>query len=566
MMGRVNSLLAILLVVSTTSLLSDLAYCEDPYVYQTWDVKYATLSPLGVPQQVITINGQFPGPKINCTSNNNIVVNVFNNLDEPLLLTWNGVQQRKNSWQEGTLGTNCPILPGTNYTYKFQVKDQIGSYYYYPTTPLHRAMGGYGPLAVHSRDLIPVPFDLPEDDYFVFVGDWYKKGHASLRKLLDGGRSLGRPDGVIINGKGSFGTGNKTGGEDSPMFTMIAKKTYRYRFCNVGMKDSVNVRIQGHTMKIVEIEGSHTVQNVYDSLDVHLGQCYSVLVTADQKPESDYYLVASTRFSKKALTSTAIIRYVGGGQVPPSPELPPAPVGLPWSINQFRSFRWNLTASAARPNPQGSYHYGKIDITRTIKFVLKPFSKVGGKRRYSINGVSHVDPETPLKLAEYYGVADKVFKYDMIKDQPSDSDLAAEVIVAPNVINGTFRNFVEIILENHDKSVQTFHVSGYSFFAVAVEPGRWTEEKRKNYNLIDAISKHTVQVYPNSWTAIMTTLDNAGMWNMRSMSLERQYLGEQIYVSVLSPNRSLRDEYNLPDTQLLCGIVKDMPKPPPYSS
>lgn len=99
-----------------------------------------------------------------------------------------------------------------------------------------------------------------------------------------------------------------------------------------------------------------------------------------------------------------------------------------------------------------------------------------------------------------------------------------------------------------------------------VEPGRWSPAKRTTYNLVDAISKHTVQVYPNSWTAIMTTLDNAGMWNLRSMSLERQYLGEQLYFSILSPNRSLRDEFNLPETQLLCGIVKDLPRPPPFSS
>ncbi|KAK6136358.1 hypothetical protein DH2020_029888 [Rehmannia glutinosa] len=155
-------------------------------------------------------------------------------------------------------------------------------------------------------------------------------------------------------------------------------KTYRYRFCNVGMKNSINVRIQGHTMKLVEIEGSHTVQNVYDSLDVHLGQCYSVLVTTDQTPK-DYYLVAST-----------------------------------------------------------TVHKDGVDLHR-----------------------------------------------------------------------------------HHP-----------------IEPGRWTPEKRKNYNLIDAVSRHTIHVYPKSWAAIMTTLDNAGMWNLRALVLERQYLGQQLYISVLSPERS----------------------------
>lgn len=61
---------------------------EDPYFYFTWNVTYGTLSPAGVPQQVILINNEFPGPNINSTSNNNLVINVFNNLDEPLLFTW----------------------------------------------------------------------------------------------------------------------------------------------------------------------------------------------------------------------------------------------------------------------------------------------------------------------------------------------------------------------------------------------------------------------------------------------------------------------------------------------
>ena len=61
---------------------------EDPYLFFTWKVTYGTISPLGIPQQGILINGQFPGPNINSTTNNNIVINVHNYLDEPFLLTW----------------------------------------------------------------------------------------------------------------------------------------------------------------------------------------------------------------------------------------------------------------------------------------------------------------------------------------------------------------------------------------------------------------------------------------------------------------------------------------------
>ncbi|XP_010465173.1 PREDICTED: L-ascorbate oxidase homolog [Camelina sativa] len=547
--GRLLTVLVCL--ASTVAIVS----AGDPYFYYTWNVTYGTAAPLGIPQQVILINGQFPGPNLNSTSNNNVVINVFNNLDEPFLLTWSGLQHRKNSWQDGVTGTSCPIPAGTNFTYHFQPKDQIGSYFYYPSTSLHRFAGGFGGLRVNSRLLIPVPYADPEDDHTILINDWFTKSHTALKNFLDSGRTLGSPDGVLINGK--FG---KVGEKNEALFTMKPGKTYKYRICNVGFKSSLNFRIQGHKMKLVEMEGSHVLQNDYDSLDVHVGQCFAVLVTADQVAKN-YYMVASTRFLKKEVSTVGVLSYEGSN-VEASAELPKAPVGWAWSLNQFRSFRWNLTASAARPNPQGSYHYGKINITRTIKLANSK-NVVNGKVRFGFNGVSHVDTETPLKLAEYFGMAEKVFKYNVIKDEPAAKITA--LTVEPNVLNITFRTFVEIIFENHEKSMQSFHLDGHSFFAVASEPGRWTPEKRSNYNLLDAVSRHTVQVYPKSWSAILLTFDNAGMWNVRSENWERRYLGEQLYISVLSPEKSLRDEYNIPLNTNLCGIVKGLPLPTPYT-
>ncbi|KAG9443452.1 hypothetical protein H6P81_014792 [Aristolochia fimbriata] len=541
-------------------LLAAAVVAEDPYLFFTWDVTYGTISPFGTQQQVMLINGQFPGPSINSTSNNNVVINVFNHLDEPFLLTWNGIQQRKNSWMDGTPGAQCPILPGTNFTYHFQVKDQIGSFFYFPSIGVQRAAGGFGGLRINSRLLIPVPFDAPEDDYTVLAGDWYNKDHKTLQGVLDSGKGLGRPAGILINGEyHKAGEGDE--GTRKPMFTMKIGKTYRYRICNVGLRNSINFRIQAHPMKLVEMDGSHTVQNVYESLDVHVGQCLSVLVTANQ-PARRYYIVASSRFTKYDLTTVAVIEYEGAAAEAPAAELPEAPEGWAWSLNQFRSFRWNLTASAARPNPQGSYHYGGIEITRTIK-IANTAGTVDGKLRYAINGISFVYPDTPMKLAEYFNVADKVFKYDVIGDEPpaADGPVALDTIV----VNATFRNYVEIVFENHEKGIQSWHLDGYSFFAVGMDVGTWTPASRKNYNLLDAVSRHTIQVYPKSWTAIMLTLDNAGMWNVRSNVLERQYLGQQFYFSVLSPARSLRDENNMWDNTPLCGIVKDLPLPPPYT-
>lgn len=38
--------------------------------------------------QGILINGQFPGPQIDSVTNDNLIISVFNSLDEPFLISW----------------------------------------------------------------------------------------------------------------------------------------------------------------------------------------------------------------------------------------------------------------------------------------------------------------------------------------------------------------------------------------------------------------------------------------------------------------------------------------------
>ncbi|CAM9002386.1 unnamed protein product [Rhodiola kirilowii] len=175
-------------------MLASICLALDPFVSYEFKVSYITASPLGVPQQVIAINGQFPGPVINVTTNNDVAINVRNKLDEELLITWAGIQQRRSSWQDGVLGTNCPIPPKWNWTYNFQVKDQVGSFYYFPSINFQKASGGYGGFIINNREVIPIPFDTPDGDITIMIGDWYIRNHTALRKTLNGGKELGMPD------------------------------------------------------------------------------------------------------------------------------------------------------------------------------------------------------------------------------------------------------------------------------------------------------------------------------------------------------------------------------------
>ncbi|CAL9013742.1 unnamed protein product [Prunus brigantina] len=509
---------------------------EDPYRFYNWNVTYGDIYPLGLKQRGILINGQFPGPQIESVTNDNLIINVFNSLDEPFLLSWNGVQQRRNSWQDGVFGTNCPIPPGQNFTYVLQVKDQIGSYFYFPSLGFHKAAGGFGGIKIASRSVIPVPFPPPAGDFTILAGDWFSKNHTDLKAILDSGNNLPFPDGLLINGRGSNGF----------TFTVDQGKTYRLRISNVGLTTSINFRIQGHKMLLVEVEGTHSLQNTYSSLDIHLGQSYSVLVTADQ-PAQDYYIVVSTRFTSQVLSTTSILHYSNSaGSVSGPPPGGPT-TQIDWSLEQARSLRRNLTASGPRPNPQGSYHYGLINTTRTIRLTSSA-PIIDGKQRYAVNSVSFIQPDTPLKLADYFKISG-VFSIGSIQDNPTGGGAYLQT----SVMNADFRGFAELVFENPEDTLQSWHIDGHSFFVVGMDGGQWEPASRLRYNLRDTISRCTVQVYPNSWTAIYMPLDNVGMWNVRSENWARQYLGQQFYLRVYSPANSWRDEYPIPRNALLCG-------------
>ncbi|CAN1258783.1 Monocopper oxidase-like protein SKU5 [Linum perenne] len=534
-----------------------LCSAEDPFAFYDFEVSYITASPLGEPQQVIAINGKFPGPTINVTTNYNVVVNVRNKLDEHLLMHWSGIQQRRSSWQDGLPGTNCPIPPKWNWTYQFQVKDQVGSFFYFPSLNMQRASGGFGSFIINNRDVIPIPFDKPDGDIVILIGDWYKRNHTALRRALDAGRELGMPDGVLINGKGPYQY-NTTYVPDG--------KTYRVRVHNVGVSTSLNFRIQNHNLLLAESEGSYTVQQNYTSLDIHVGQSYSFLITMDQNASSDYYIVASARMVNettwKRVTGVAILHYTNskGKASGPLPAGPQDEFDKTFSMNQARSIRWNVSASGARPNPQGSFRYGSINVTDVYVLKNKPPVTINGKQRTTLSGISFINPATPIRLADHFKVKG-VYKLDF-----PNKPLTGPPKLETSVINGTYRGFMEVILQNNDTKVQSYHLSGYAVFVVGMDYGEWSENSRGTYNKWDGIARTTVQVYPGAWTAILVSLDNVGVWNLRTENLDSWYLGQETYVRVVNPEKTNKTELPIPENALFCGALAKMQKPQQISS
>nr|TKR90978.1 hypothetical protein D5086_0000227840 [Populus alba] len=279
------------------------------------------------------------------------------------------------------------IPPGKNFTYILQVKDQIGSFYYYPSLAFHKAAGGFGGIRILSMAANSCPF--PEPAALIFT---------ALKAILDRGHKLPLQMAILVNGRGP----NQT------YFTFQPGKTYRLRISNVGLQHSLNFRIQGHKMKLVEL----------------IRQLRTIT------------LLSLLRFTTKILTTTAILHYSNSAKksVRSNPWWTKPPE-IDWSLNQLRSIRRVPCNSLLIPDIA-------TDLTITIKLESSA-AQVNGKQRYAVNSVSFVPADTPLKIADYFKIGG-VFRVGSMPDHPTGKKMYLDT----SVLGADFRAFVEIVFQN----------------------------------------------------------------------------------------------------------------------
>lgn len=89
------------------------------------------IAPDGVQKKGLVINGAFPGPTIEANWGDWIEVAVHNNLDwEGTALHWHALLQRETPWFDGVPSVHqCPIAPGSSFTYRFRA-DLYGTSWY----------------------------------------------------------------------------------------------------------------------------------------------------------------------------------------------------------------------------------------------------------------------------------------------------------------------------------------------------------------------------------------------------------------------------------------------------
>ena len=287
----------------------------------------------GHSRMVLTLNGQTPGPMIIAYQGQIIQVKVVNQLQgETVSIHWHGMHQRGNHWMDG-IGrvTQCPILPGTNFTYTF-IASEVGTHWYHSHTAAQRSDGLYGALIVlqekrTNNSLVDEPennslVDEPER-FTLMLLDWYKdwgmdvflKIHTTVGYYPQGEQG-GRyentvgPDGTdvggypfwsaLINGRGRHyytSTRGKCVSNASPLhtFTVERKKQYRWRVIGAQSNYAFRLSIEGHQFQVVSADGFGVMEltQPVDYLHVHSGERYDVVMATSAEPGC-YWIRAET--------------------------------------------------------------------------------------------------------------------------------------------------------------------------------------------------------------------------------------------------------------------------------
>ncbi|KAF9607819.1 hypothetical protein IFM89_001567 [Coptis chinensis] len=500
-----------------------------------WEVKYEYKSPDCYKKLVIAINGRTPGPTILAEQGDTIVVELKNSLlTENVAIHWHGIRQIGTPWSDGTEGVSqCPILAGDTFTYKFVV-DRPGTYLYHAHYGMQREAGLYGSIRVSVRKGVKEPFAYDEDRSII-LNDWYHRStYEQVARLSSRPfQWVGEPQSLLIQGRGSFncsilstpnleaGACNMSNPECSPyVITVVPGKTYRLRISSLTSLSALNFEIEGHNMTVVEADGHNVEPFVIKNINIYSGETYSVIVKADQDPSRNYW--AASNVVSRPLhppTGLAIFNYYPNHPKKSPPTTPPT--GPLWNDTGYR-----LAQSNAIKARQGYILPPPVTSDRVIT-LLNTQNEINGYRRWAVNNVSFTLPHTPYLVALKENLGHSFDQNHLQR------------IMMQQIMTSTS--------ETHP-----WHLHGHDFWVLGYGIGKFDPiNDPKKYNLVNPIMKNTVAVHPFGWTALRFVADNPGVWAFHCHIEAHFYMGMGVVFA-----EGVEKVGKLPSSIMGCGATK----------
>ncbi|KAF2535539.1 hypothetical protein F2Q68_00022138 [Brassica cretica] len=124
--------------------------------HYTLEIKMHNVTRLCHTKSLVSVNGQFPGPKLIAREGDQLLIKVVNHVPNNISIHWHGIRQLRSGWADGPAYiTQCPIQTGQSYVYNYTIVGQRGTLFYHAHISWLRATvyGLYCVLWGKSREL-----------------------------------------------------------------------------------------------------------------------------------------------------------------------------------------------------------------------------------------------------------------------------------------------------------------------------------------------------------------------------------------------------------------------------
>ncbi|KAF8397459.1 hypothetical protein HHK36_016376 [Tetracentron sinense] len=500
-----------------------------------FDIKLQKVTRLCQTKSIVTVNGQFPGPRIIARDGDRVVVKVINHVQNNITLHWHGVRQLRTGWADGpAYVTQCPIQTGQTYNYNFTIAGQRGTLFWHAHISWLRSTI-YGPLVILPKRGVPYPFTKPYKEVPIIFGEWWNANtEAVISQAMQTGGAPNVSDAYTLNGLP--GPLYNCSAKDTFKLKVKPGKTYLLRLINAALNDELFFSIANHTVTVVEADAVYVKPFHTNTVLITPGQTTNVLLKTKPHFPNATFLMAARPYATGIAsfdnsTAAGILEYeqASNSSLLNKKKIQLFRPVLPlFNDTSFATnFSTKLRSLATTQFPANVPQTVDKHFFFTVGLGLSPCPQNktcqgpnGTRLEASINNVSFVQPTTALLQAHFFAQSKGVYTTDFPSNPPFKYNYTGTPPKNMMVNNGTkvvvlpFNTSVELVMQ--DTSIlgaesHPLHLHGFNFFVVGQGFGNYDPKKDPaSFNLVDPVERNTVGVPSGGWVAIRFFSDNPG--------------------------------------------------------
>ncbi|KAF7291853.1 Fet3 protein [Mycena indigotica] len=468
-----------------------------------WNLTYVeNVNPDGLkPRRVIGVNGTWPPPPIDVSTNDSYILHAINSLDTVSSIHHHGMFFNASSWNDGAVGvTECGFgkNAGASYSIDIPGSGQWGTYWVHAHSSGQYVDGLRAPFVIRPNKEV----HKYDEEFTVILGDWYHDDHSVLMKqfvsIANPGGAEPVPDSGLIyfaqNGAylgPKSGTlpqsGTSVGFNENATLPFQPGKTYRLRIVNTSAFAMFFFWIDGHDMRVIEVDGTDIEEFPIDLVTLTVAQRYSILVTARNDTNANWAVHANmdtdmfdTVPDSLNPNSTASITYSNSASLTNLGTI--AAYG---DVNDI-----SMVPVQVVPAPS------KADKTIELEVLFDTMDD--GTNHAMFNLVTYNPPLTPAILSAL----------------TLGQDATVEKAYGPLSFVLNHMDVVDLVVKNGDAGKHPFHIHGHKYQIVARSSDYASSDPSviTLANQTNPLRRDTIQITSGGSATLRFIADNPGVW------------------------------------------------------